>query len=366
LTSPAWNSTEATVRRVANHTAGLTTFNPPRKHLSIHETIQRYGVIFWPPGERYDYSNLGYKILDEVVARVSAVSHSNFMRNEIFWPLGMTHTSVGIGFGLEKFVAQRYSVSRGLQPPVEDAVYCSARDLVRFGMFCLKTRLLDQKRILSDAAIDALYQSPISTGDSEYSLGWRIDNDRFGYRSILAQGGTDAAQAWLRLIPSEEIVAVALANHGMMSSAMVDEVVSALLPKYGELRAQADQKKSSPASQSAPPPATFVGTWKGIIKTYREDIPLTFSITESGDVHARLGSQLTTLLNDAKFDQQRLRGRMLGDLGIEEGSGQERYHLQFYLDLRGGALKGAVETHPSPILPFWTELNKTTESDAKQ
>src|SRR6185503_16305803 len=88
LTSPAWNPAEATVRRVANHTAGLTTFNL-RKH-PIDETIHRYGVIFWPPGERFDYSNLGYKVLDEVVARVSGKSFSNFMRAEIFWPLGMT------------------------------------------------------------------------------------------------------------------------------------------------------------------------------------------------------------------------------------------------------------------------------------
>src|SRR5262249_35326787 len=148
VTSPAWNPAEATVRRVANHTAGLTTFNPG-KHLPIDEAIQRYGVLFWPPGERFDYSNLGYKILDEVVARASGKSFSDFMRAEIFWPLGMTHTSVGIGPGLEKFVAQRYGVSRGLQPPVGGGVYCSAHDLARFGMFCLKARLPDQHRILS-------------------------------------------------------------------------------------------------------------------------------------------------------------------------------------------------------------------------
>jgi CubicO group peptidase (beta-lactamase class C family) len=356
LNSPAWNPADATVRRVSNHTAGLTTFNPG-KPLPIDETIQRYGVIFWPPGERYDYSNLGYKILDEVVSRVSGQSYSNFMRTEIFWPLGMTHASVGIGPGLEKFVAQRYSVERGLKPPVADGVYCSAHDLVRFGMFCRKAHLPDQEPILSDAAIDAMYDSPVPTSSAKYTFGWTIDDNLFGYRSILAQGGTDAASAWLRLIPSEDIVAVALVNHGMMSSVVVDEIISALLPKFGEKRqAKAEEKKTLPGTNT--PPTALAGTWKGSVKTHREDIPLTFSIAESGDVHAKLGSQLTTLLNDAKFDKQRLRGRILGDLGVEEDTGPERYHLEFYLYLRDGALKGAVVTAPYPNLPFWAELKK--------
>jgi len=356
LTSPAWNPAEATVQRVANQMAGLTTFHLT-KDLPIDETIQRYGVIFWPPGERFDYSNLGYQILDEVVARVSGKSYSNFMRAEIFWPLGMTHASVGIGPGLEKFVAQRYSTTRGLRPPVADRVYCSAHDLARFGIFCLKAHLPDQNRILSDAAIDAMYDTTVSTGSGKYSLGWWIDDDLFGYRGILAQGGTDAAQAWLRLIPSEDIVAVALANHGMMSSVVVDEIVSALLPTFREQRAKADEKKALQNTNNTSV-STLAGTWKGIVKTYREDIPLTFSIAESGDVHAKLGSQLTTLLNDARFDKQRLRGRMLGDLGVEEDTAQERYHLEFYLYLRDGALKGAVVTAPYPNLPFWAELKK--------
>jgi CubicO group peptidase (beta-lactamase class C family) len=370
LKSPAWNPAEATVRRVANHTAGLTTFNP-EKSLPFDETINRYGVIFWPPGERRDYSNLGYKILNEVVARVSGASYSNFLRAEIFWPLGMTHAAVGIGPGLEKFVAQRYTYGTGsgsgLRPPIGGGFYCSAHDLARFGMFCLKAHLPDQKGILSDAAIDAMYNSPVSTGDGKYSLSWLIDEDQSGYRAILAHGGTNADQALLQLIPSEEIVVVVLANNGMLSPlAVVHEILSALLPTYQEKRAKVDEKKKPQNTKETPLPRALTGTWKGVIKTYREDIPLIFSIDDSGDVHAKLGSQLTTLLNDAKFDKQRLRGRMLGNLGVEEDTGQERYHLEFYLYLRDGALKGAVVTMPSPQLPFWAELKKENESSERK
>jgi hypothetical protein len=49
---------------------------------------------------------------------------------------------------------------------------------------------------------------------------------------------------------------------------------------------------------------------------------------------------------------------MSGDLGVDEDTGPDRYHLQFYLDLRDGTLKGSVETTPHPVLPFWVELKK--------
>src|SRR5262249_38083113 len=101
LSSPAWNSAEATVRRVATHTAGLTTFNATQS-LSNDETIRRYGVLFWPPGEQFDYSNLGPIILQEIIARSSGVSYAEFMRSEVFRPLGLTRASVGFDPSLEQ------------------------------------------------------------------------------------------------------------------------------------------------------------------------------------------------------------------------------------------------------------------------
>jgi len=68
LTSPVWNPSEATVRRVATHTAGLATYDNGyycRGNESNCEDImvRRFGVLIWRPGERFDYSNLGYGVL---------------------------------------------------------------------------------------------------------------------------------------------------------------------------------------------------------------------------------------------------------------------------------------------------------------
>jgi CubicO group peptidase (beta-lactamase class C family) len=138
------------VRRVANHTAGLTTFVQNRfgapKNFSFPQDriIQRYGIVFWPPGDHFDYSNLGYGILGEVVSRVSGKSYGAFIRDEIFRPLGMNDASIGIPVANEKHAAKRYDSEFGFRPgavsasPGASTAYCSADDLIKFGMFHLK------------------------------------------------------------------------------------------------------------------------------------------------------------------------------------------------------------------------------------
>ncbi|RIK39179.1 MAG: hypothetical protein DCC58_15680, partial [Chloroflexi bacterium] len=93
----------ATVRSVANHSSGLPMHfqffyaDEQRRRPAMSETIRRYGNLVTEPGERYQYSNLGYGVLDYLIERVSGKRFADFMREEVFLPLGMFHTSVDIG-----------------------------------------------------------------------------------------------------------------------------------------------------------------------------------------------------------------------------------------------------------------------------
>lgn len=52
-------------------------------------------ALNFAPGERFEYSNSGYALLGIVVARASGKSLPEFAHDEVFRPLGMTHTSFG-------------------------------------------------------------------------------------------------------------------------------------------------------------------------------------------------------------------------------------------------------------------------------
>ena len=52
------------------------------------------------PGDNYDYSNLGYYTLAEIIHRVSGKSWGDFLNERVFAPLGMTSTRVTSAFDI--------------------------------------------------------------------------------------------------------------------------------------------------------------------------------------------------------------------------------------------------------------------------
>src|SRR6185369_17907394 len=90
---------------------------------------------------------------------------------------------------------------------------------------------------------------PTGSGTQRYGLGWWIE-DRFGYRTVLSQGGNSGAQAWLRMVPSERVAAVVLVNKGVaFAGAATDAALAAVLPRYAEAM------KASAATTASPSPA---------------------------------------------------------------------------------------------------------------
>jgi CubicO group peptidase (beta-lactamase class C family) len=170
------SAAQATVRRVACHTSGLPLHSRrfydgnPHPLPTMDETIRRYGNLVTAPGERYQYSNLGYGLLGDVISRVSGKSYADFMHEEVFAPLGLGHTSVHVEHVLEDDPAVKYTPDGWVVPPCDSdspgasGIYSSVHDLIRFGMFHLKNGLTDQKAIITAATIDAMHKPSPETG----------------------------------------------------------------------------------------------------------------------------------------------------------------------------------------------------------
>jgi CubicO group peptidase (beta-lactamase class C family) len=232
---------KATVRRILSHTAGLPPFfrifsesDPP----PVEEIITRFAVLTSPPGRRHVYSNLGYGILEHIIGRNSGLSYDEFLRREVFVPLRLEHTSVPRAAPTD--AAVRYD-ARGLPLPFYDvghrgasAIYASAHDLVRFGMFHLKERLDDGTSILKRGSIDAMQR--IQTHESPtdgYGLGWRISEDHLGFRHVSHTGGMPGVTTVLSLFPSERVVVVVLTNaRNAAVVRLAQELAALVMPQY--------------------------------------------------------------------------------------------------------------------------------------
>ena len=389
LTGLAGDASAATVRRVLNHSAGLPLHyqffyaNENRHPPTMDETIARYGILVSAPGERFQYSNLGFGIIDYIISRTSGQSYRDFMRREVFLPLGLTHTSIDIGPGLEPYAAERYE-RHGQPVPFYtfdhnggSAVYSSAHDLVRFGMFHLKDHLADQRPIISDSLIDIMHQ-PLwpNAFDSitGYGLGWVSHQSDHGFRLFEHSGGMPGVATTLNIYPTEHLAIVALTNGGGDPFSIAQDIAAILLPRYGDsLKADRAHKTPPPVTKFTPTPE-LIGTWEGTLRTWQKSLPFRLTVLADGDVKVRIGpepkpntedsedTQLESLLNGVEWTRPVLSGRFAGTIPTPDASWTP-HSIALDLRLVDGKLRGqaSAQTPDTPVyfsIASYVELAK--------
>lgn len=374
LTARVGDARAATLRRVANHTAGLARYgrgyaaDSSSSARPMEEVIARYGIIMYPPGERFEYSNLGYGMIDYVIARVGKSTFPAFMRAEVFEPLGLTSMfvypdtlpGVPIATGYD---AQGNPLPRSVYDHAgATSVYATARDLVRFGMFHLKDRVRGQRRILSDGAIDAAHEpttgaaaaDPFDMAGSPYGLGWFVSSQR-GHRVLRHAGGGGGASTRLVLFPEQDVAVAVLSNQDAGApQGIAREILLAL-----DLADPYPVPERASTSFVSPPESR--GEWAGVIATYEGNVPIALTV-DSTDVLVRFGSDAAVqALRPVRVGGAMaffvLRGLTLSDI-------PSPHALRFDVRVDGDCLCGSAVTRPTttgprvPTLPFWVELRR--------
>jgi len=84
-----------TVRMLLVHSSGLPAYEKLFQFAQSREELVRAALttrLVSPPGTRAEYSDIGFILLGEVLARRADLSLDLFARQEVFTPLGMTRT----------------------------------------------------------------------------------------------------------------------------------------------------------------------------------------------------------------------------------------------------------------------------------
>lgn len=387
LRSHGGDAEEATVRRVAAHTAGLPLhyqffyedrdYGPPPRA----ETIRRYGFVAHPPGTEFLYSNLGYGILDHVIAEASEREYADFLRTEVFLPLDMTRTSVGLPSALAPYAAVRYGPSDrpipfyGFDHDGASAVWSSGHDLVRFGLFHLGYGAEGSGDVLTDASRRAMQLRETPEGGSGYGIGWFVA-DEYGQRKVWHTGSMPGVSTMLALYPELDVVVVVLLN-GLARDLRVSisqEIVAALDEGYARAREEAREAASRAESGSSPgqdtaaegggqdgdrahgfdPPPELVGNWSGTLTTWEGDLPMELVVDDDGDVHVDVAGQLITLLNDADFVDGRLQGRHGGRIPTADVMRHPLHSVFLNLRLEGDRLYGQASAQTAANPTFFS------------
>ncbi|MEV4091409.1 serine hydrolase domain-containing protein [Streptosporangium saharense] len=184
---------EVTVAQLLSHTAGLTA-EPPGQWwertpgMPVEELLARLGpeTPRHRPGRRFHYSNLGFALLGELVARQRGVSWAQAVRAEVLEPLGMGRTTTRPSAPHASGYAVHPWADVLLPEPEHDAValapagqfWSTVDDLARWAAFVAG----DTGDVLAPATV-AEMREPVTVDDGDFWTGG------FGLGLQLARAG---------------------------------------------------------------------------------------------------------------------------------------------------------------------------------
>jgi CubicO group peptidase (beta-lactamase class C family) len=371
------SSDNATVRRVLNHTSGLPLHynffyeDDPNSRPDFTESVHRYGILTFEPGERYNYSNFGYGLLDYLIEKVSGKSYGAFLNDHIFEPLGMINSSLGLISGDESPRALRYNEMFEAIPDYDfdhrggSALYSSVGDLLRFGMYSIGNLDGSGQNLISDASKrEMLEMSVRETQGSKtgYGLGWSVREHQSGLKEAYHTGGMAGVRTILLTVPEKDLVVTVLVNSENSISILLAQVIAhMLLPDSYDnpLIAERDNRQSDADELS--------GIWSGKLMSYNGEQEIILILDQDLGSRVRLGSRPSSALMQAGIDQNGyFTGIFRGEIGIGDAS-LHPYILLLNLRPNGDELYGSVTaiTTGSDRVRFalsgYAELNRVGE-----
>lgn len=178
-----------TVSQLLTHTSGLIPDNHIRDYTGTQEQIwERICALDLraPPGEKFQYSDVGFIVLGKLIERISGESLDQWVSRQIFQPLGMNDTGYCPPESLRERIAPTEKEGENwIRGVVHDprarrmngvaghaGLFSSASDLSRYARMILHQGELDGVRVLKPETIDAMLVSRPVPGSGVRTWGW--------------------------------------------------------------------------------------------------------------------------------------------------------------------------------------------------
>ncbi|MDW3649747.1 MAG: serine hydrolase [Bacteroidia bacterium] len=232
-----------TLRHLMNHTSGIPDYvelfdvnwktdledDDPAKLIKGNDHMLSLLVEHKPerkfaPGEKWEYSNSAYLCLAIVTERVSGISFSNFAKERIFDPLGMSSTSFydfvpgpdpnmplrAFGFTKRLDGTRSYNDTHYLNSVKGDGgIFSTVEDLYKWDR-----ALYTEKLVKKETLEEAFTPGKLANGElHDYGFGWTIGKSISGKKTVAHGGGWVGFRTYIHREIEEDHSIIFLSNH---------------------------------------------------------------------------------------------------------------------------------------------------------
>jgi CubicO group peptidase (beta-lactamase class C family) len=221
---------DITIKQMLMHTSGIPDvrdyeWNKPQFDDGAAERYVRSLVrekMIAGPGEKWQYSNMAFDILADVIAKVSGMTFEDYIKDNILNPLDMKESdflrerikpelrTTAHVFNLQPQVSEVYPYNRRHAP--SSCLNANVLEMCNWAIANMNGGILNGTRILSETSYKLLFEPQFKIYENRsIGLSWFLDRHR--EMKTISHGGADLGYRTYIIMLPEKSLAVIVANN---------------------------------------------------------------------------------------------------------------------------------------------------------
>lgn len=231
-----------TIRNLLNHTSGLVRESPAFQPMLLqHDTVLIKAAYKMPlvfaTGTRWQYCNLGYFMLADIIRQVSGKPFPEFMREEVFSKHGLniqpTSTKMIVPERADGYVLagkdSLYNATDYIAFRPSGAFLSSITDMLKWEMLMQDTQVLS-KQNWQQMWTDTVRTDVVTPKIDYYGYGWRVTT--FKNRLLVNHGGSlPGFRSIYYRFPADKTAFIILTNSDHTNAGVIAQGISEILYK---------------------------------------------------------------------------------------------------------------------------------------
>jgi CubicO group peptidase (beta-lactamase class C family) len=230
-----------TIRQMLTHTSGIPNFSSlpnwddtlsiqPYEKKEFVKVFRDLPLLF-APGENYKYSNSAYYLLGLIIEKVSGDNYEDFLKKNIFAPLGMTNTGIYKPRPLTPNLATGYywSLNSFVNAPYHDPTssYSNGGLVSTTADLLLWDQALYTEKLVSKKSLNEIF-TPVKR---DYGYGWIIEK-KINRNSVGHSGSFNGFSSFILRFPEDNVTVIILSNSDEVSATKTANNLAAIA--FGE------------------------------------------------------------------------------------------------------------------------------------